>query len=77
MSIYSLWDIQASSMLLETRELSAIAESTASYVLDNGEDALEDLMLGIEPNEPGVAHEHTGRGILSALKQEQATHRSA
>jgi len=76
-SIYSLWDIQSSSMLLETRELSAIAESAAAYVSDNGEDALDDLLLGIEPGDSSIAQEHTGRGILSALKQEQATNRSA
>lgn len=77
MSNYSLWDIQSSSILLETQELSVIAESAAAYVLDNGEDALDDLLLGIEPDDATIAREHTGRDILSALKHEQTINRSA
>ncbi len=77
MTTYTLWDVQSSSLLLETSELGVIAESTASYVLDNGEEALNDLLLGIESDETSLPQEHSGPQILSALKREQASWRSA
>ncbi len=67
---YTLWDIPSSSLLLETCELSRIAESTAAYVHDNGEAALEDLLLGIATEQFAAAREHTGTDILRAIEQE-------
>jgi len=71
MSNYTLWDISSSSLLLETRDLNAIADSTAQYVSDNGEEALDDLLLGIEPDDTSPIHDHSGMHILEALKREQ------
>ena len=73
MSIYSLWDIPSSSLLLETRELGAIAESTTSFVRDNGEQALDEIILGIELDDSTSAREHTGSQILEAIAREQST----
>lgn len=71
MSKYTLWDVSSSSLLLETRELHAIADSTARFVSDNGEEALDDLMLGIEPDGTLPAHDYSGRHILEAIEREQ------
>ncbi len=71
MSRYTLWDIPSSTLLLETRELDVIAESTTRFILDNGEEALSDLMLGIEPDDSSEVHDHSGMHILDAIAGEQ------
>ncbi len=70
MSKYTLWNIPSSSLLLETHELDVVAESTALFVSDNGEEALADLMLGIEPDDASPVHDHTGTHILEAIERE-------
>ncbi len=71
MSKYTLWDIPSSTLLLETRELNVIAESTTKFILENGEEALSDLMLGIEPDDSSPVHDHSGMHILDAIVGEQ------
>ncbi len=71
MSKYTLWDISSGSLILETGDLEVVAKSTTLFVSDNGEEALADLMLGIEPDGASLVHDHTGRHILEAIEREQ------
>jgi hypothetical protein len=77
MSTYTLWDVHSTTLLVGTRSLSEIAASTDAYVRDNGSDALEDLVLGIEPDDTSPVQEHAGRQILETIKREQASAQSA
>lgn len=77
MSKYTLWDIPSSSLILETQELDDMVESTGQFVVENGEDALADLLLGIEPDDASPIHDHSGRDILIAIDQERSALKSA
>ncbi len=76
MSTYTIWDLPSNTLLVETRQLDTVVEVTETYVSDNGESALSDLLLGIEPEDSSLAHDFSGLEILRAIRQEQATYRT-
>lgn len=76
MSKYTLWDIPSSSLLLETYELDVVTRSTAAFVIENGTDALSEIMLGIDPGDSSPGHDHAGAAILEALKRERGAVRT-
>ena len=77
MSKYTLWDIPTSSLILETQALDDMVESTGQFIAENGEDALADLMLGIEPDDATPVHDHSGKDILIAIGRERSALKSA
>jgi hypothetical protein len=48
MTTYTRWEVHSITLHLETRVLDRIAEATTAFVADNGDAALNVLLLGIE-----------------------------
>ncbi len=72
MSTYTIWDLPSNTLILETRQLDTVVEATETYVSDNGESALSDLLLGIEPDDSAPVHDHSGPDILAAIERERS-----
>jgi hypothetical protein len=72
MSTFTLWDIPSSTLLVETAELDTISTTIRSYVADNGQEALDDLVLGVELDATLKPAQHTGSDILRVLGEEES-----
>jgi hypothetical protein len=76
MTTYTLWDLPSSSLLVQTHAIGELADSAQAFIEDNGEGALEDLLLGIERGDDRTA-EFSGRHILEVISREKKEQRSA
>jgi len=76
-TVYSLWDVPSSTLLAETTSASEITAITNHFLHDNGEEALDELLLGISTPSSGLPNQFTGTDILRALKNEKVVHTTA
>lgn len=69
MTRFLLWDVPDSTLLLETTSASEIRQSIETFIEDNGDGILAELLLGIEESTAETAQSFVGNDIVSELNR--------